>query len=290
MKDNEELTYSQDAQIAEYYYYKDINNVNIFVEDENKEYIYETIFRRMFGDEFRNNKIFTVGGKNNMKICFDEFGICNIDNPEIANIYIVDGDFDRYIYPETMINSPNYIYLNTYNIETYFIDKCAVEKYMQGRLRCPLKDVADKVKFDYWWETILSQASELFFCHAYIKKFDSSKKSVGLSAYKFIDDKTGFEKDGKMHSYVQSVLASNPNANDNIENIKNIYYSLNSTVINLICGKFLLDSLTTYIDNICKSNNIKKGVRKEEFIWYLISSFDISSLDYLKNIIQQSMV
>ena len=42
---------------------------------------------------------------------------------DIIEIFIVDGDFDRYIKKEEMIEHHNFIYLETYNIENYFIDE-----------------------------------------------------------------------------------------------------------------------------------------------------------------------
>ncbi len=70
-------------------------------------------------------------------------------------------------------------------------------------------------------------------------------------------------------------------AQDKIDEIDNIYKSINGDdYFNLICGKFLLDSLYAYLLNL-----FKNPYKKDDFIWYLINHFDISKLDYVKSAI-----
>ena len=51
----EGLFYSEAALLNRALFYSDYNDVNIFVEDEGKEYIYEDIFQRMFDYQIKNN-------------------------------------------------------------------------------------------------------------------------------------------------------------------------------------------------------------------------------------------
>ena len=98
------------------YFFSDLNDINIFVEDKGKEFEYKTIFKRLLGKEYKIVKILGVGGKVELKKYFNEFGLVNKDNPKIKNIYIADGDFDWYIYQDEMIENSNFIYLETYNM------------------------------------------------------------------------------------------------------------------------------------------------------------------------------
>ena len=162
MKFSDDLTYSSNAQITSYFFYKDLNDINIFVEDANREYEYETIFKRLLGEKYKITKILGVGGKESLKASFYELGSINIDIPEIKNVFLADGDFDRYIYPEEMISNSHFIYLQSYNIENYFIDKMASEEFTKGKLKCSDKRNIEQVNFDMWKATIVQQAKKLF--------------------------------------------------------------------------------------------------------------------------------
>lgn len=60
--DTEDLIYSEEAKLSMVYLYDDTNDVNFFIEDAGKAYVYETIFKRLFGDLINIEKIFDVGG------------------------------------------------------------------------------------------------------------------------------------------------------------------------------------------------------------------------------------
>lgn len=278
MDSTDELLYSSDARATEYLFFCDLNDVNIFVEDEGKEYEYETIFKRLLGRKYKIIKILGVGGKVELKKCFEEFGLSNHENPTIKNIYIADGDFDRYICPDEMIDSPNFIYLEAYNIENYFIDKKACEKYTKGQLKCSDKEVEMKVDFENWRDRIVRQASRLFFYYCYIKKEYPTEKSVSRSPYLFISQEDGFEKQGAFDDYKKQVLMLNGEAETKVREIQNCYHEKNNDDFNLICGKFLFESLYCHIRSITK---IK--FRKDDFRWHLICNFDINTLRYVKD-------
>lgn len=275
----DDLIYSAEALSTRFLYFQGLNEINLFVEDVNMEYIYETIFKRLLKDKYNIKAIFPLGGKPKVKKHFLEFGN---ETKGIKNFYIVDGDFDRYIYQDSMINDPCFIYLKAYNIENYFLDKRACIQFSKGYLKCLDSVVIDKVDFDNWKNRIVTEASKLFLCYCYIQKFHPSKKTLSNSSFLFIDDKTGFERTDVYQEYWNNeILSLDLNAQDKINEIDELYKSINGNdYFNLICGKFLLDSLCAYLRNIFKTT-----FNKEEFKWHLINHFDISKLDYIKNAI-----
>ena len=93
--DEKSLEYSFDASLNRTLFYSEFNDINIYVEDINKEYEYETVFKRLLGDEYRISSIFCMGGKIGVIKAFEENKKQNIND---LNFYIVDGDFDRYIF------------------------------------------------------------------------------------------------------------------------------------------------------------------------------------------------
>lgn len=165
---DDELRFTDEGELNRYLFYSDLNEINFFVEDKDKEYEYETIFKRLFKGKYKIASIIAANGKIGVKQAFEEFGEKDVNHPENNNFYIVDGDFDRYIHKNDMIRNEHFIYLNKYNIENYFIDEKAVLKFAKGKLRLLDKSVYSVINFTYWKETITEQAGKLF---CYIVQF-----------------------------------------------------------------------------------------------------------------------
>ena len=114
-----DLTYSKDALLSRVLFLASKTELNIFVEDADKEYEYEEIFERLLPKGIKINCIFPTGGKKELEVAFSLFG-SNIDYGKC--FFIADGDFDI-ILGKRMIVADNFIYLKRYNIESYFLHK-----------------------------------------------------------------------------------------------------------------------------------------------------------------------
>lgn len=276
MDSSDELMYSSEASATRSLFYQGLNDINLFVEDAGLEYEYETIFKRLLKDKYCITAIFALGGKTNVKQKYAEFGS---SMGGIKNFYIVDGDFDRYIAPDEMINDQCFIYLRTYNIENYFVDQYACEQFAKSKLKCLDREVTVRVGFADWKERIVNEAKELFLYYCFIQKFNLGIPTLSRSEYLFIDQMNGFERaDDSFEKFKNSVLEVVPDAEDKIVEIVTDYEAINGDdYSNFICGKFLLTSLYCHLRNIvnCK-------FRTEDFRWYLVNNFDISKLDYVK--------
>lgn len=275
---DEELKYTEEAEISRYLFYSDINEINFFVEDKDKEYEYETIFERLLEGKYKIVSIIAANGKNGVIKAFKEFGEKNIDNLEQHNFYIVDGDFDFYIHKNEMIENDHFIYLKHYNIENYFIDENAILNFAKGKMQVVDKKVQDIINYNYWRDTIIEQASWLFLTYCAVQKRLPHISNVARKEYLFIDDKTGFEKTNGYKSYYDNVKNIDSNIDIYIEEVKTIYEDINgNNYFDLICGKFLLVSLYVYL-----RGKTKCKFSKDELRWNLICNFNISKLNYIK--------
>lgn len=281
--DEKSLEYSFDASLNRTLFYSEFNDINIYVEDINKEYEYETVFKRLLGDEYRISSIFCMGGKKEVIKAFEENKKQNIND---LNFYIVDGDFDRYIFPEKMIKDSHFIYLDTYNIENYYIDEEACYKFSKGKLRLIDDKVRKIINFDNWLNTIITQSSKLFLSYCFLEKYYPEIPSVSRKHCEFIDSKTGFERtDDAYNKYFENVIINaDSDAMSKINDIDRDYKLINGdNYFNLICGKFLLCSLGFYL-----RSKINDRIDNDDLKWYLIENFDIKKLDYIKEVIQSS--
>lgn len=277
--DTNDLLYSTEAAKTRAIYYQDLNEVNIFVEDAQKEYLYETIFKRLLKDQYKIDTIFGVGGKLAVIESYNEFGK---DYAGTKNFYLVDGDFDRYISPESMIIDDCFLYLKSYNIENYLIDENACISFIKGRMHCTDKIVRTKIDFTNWKDRIVKESTKLFLCYCAIKKYHPEVTTVGQNPYLFLEQKTGFERLDNAFSRIESVYMSVDNTlHQHIELIEKEYEKINgSNYFNLICGKFLLTSLACHLRNISGEK-----FNHADLEWHLVNAFDIEKLDYVRTAI-----
>lgn len=84
----DDLMYSSEALAARFLLFQGLNDINLIVEDKDREYIYETIFKRMLGEQYHISAIFAAGGKPAVKDRYNEF---RSETNGVKNFYIVDG-------------------------------------------------------------------------------------------------------------------------------------------------------------------------------------------------------
>ncbi len=281
----EGLFFSEEAQSARVEMLYDERCVNIIIEDLNKEYLYENIFSRLMPVTMQTNFL-GVGGKQAVYSFYREKKDEALLSNEQCFFYILDGDFDRYLTPESMLKDSCCVYLQTYNIENYFIDEEACINFIQGRLKLSRKKSKEKLNFLNWKERIIAESSKLFLLYCYIQKNFPSDINVARAHGEFIDYKTGFERvDGAFEKYEKKYRQLDSNLTDSCQCIDEDYKKIyGEDYFNLICGKFLFTSLVSYIKTKLKPPT-NSTIYNDDFQWHLVSNFDVSSLNYLKDAI-----
>jgi len=272
-----ELDRSHEAQITNTVFFEDVNDITIYVEDRDKEAEYETIFKRLFQEKYRISKIFPAGSKTAVKECF----YSERENKGKKQIFIVDGDFDRFK-DESLINDPRFIYLEMYNIESYFIDHKAAAIFMKS-LVCKMDEQVEQLlRFDTWYYKIVNQAKDLFLLYLYIQIYKSGVENVSRSPYLFLDRNTGFKReDGSFETYKAQILEDQENAEEKIDELRSKYESFYGNDYKyLICGKFLLKSLACHIKANCHKR--KTHFDNDSLRWALINNFDVEKLSFIR--------
>ena len=270
----EGLFYSDSALLNRILFYSDYNDVNIFVEDEYKEFIYENIFQRMFNDKIKINKILPMKGKKGVEKAFKELGEMYDGKPAI---YLVDGDFDL-VMGKKMINNPNYIYLEKYNIESYYIDEKAVIKYMAGKMKITQKNVSEKIEYSEWEDMIYAAMKELFINYMIAQEVFPDEKNVGISPHSFFY-KNGYVNADKVEEYIDQLKSRIIDYDAKYDLYKRKFETiLSGDVTKLVCGKYLLASLSNYL-----REKAKVKFKEEDFTYFLSVLFDIKTLDFVRD-------
>lgn len=298
------LKHSQSALHTRQKFLENANDFNLYVEDTGYEFWYKEIFKRM---GYRIVSVVASGDKYKVAQDYKTYG--RKSQKGKLNFYLTDGDFWRYKCPEKMIEDDCFIYLQAYNIESYFINWNYPNQFLKGRLHTDDDGVLKSgFNFEEWKQRIVDESKELFLLYATIESLTANigetdsefSKEIGetvSNAKKFLDFKTGFlnyeiwetEKE-RINQIVKTHNLYNVFAKE-MEKIKEKYESINKEdYYNLICGKYLFKSFIAYIKNILVAKSAKVTVISEgDFKWECITSFDISKLDYIKTIIESNL-
>ena len=277
------LHFSEYGEKNRLLFYSYLNDINIIVEDKDKEYEYEIIFKRLLKDRYKIVSLFTAGGKQKVIERFEEFG--KVDDNNTKMIYVVDGDFDRIIHEAEMIRADNFIYLSTYNIENYFIDEEALIKFAQGKMKKTNAVVRRMIDYSKWQKETVNKAEELYILYCAVQKSIYGEKNVGQSPYIYINSEDGSIREEAFIKYYEMMKEKNPRIDNEIRLIKNKYNILYGTdYFSLICGKFMMISLFCYT-----KNKLPYSFCKDDFRWWMINHFDINKLNYVKDKIDKVM-
>lgn len=262
------------------------NNVNIYVEDTDKEYVYEQILERLFENGLRFQSIFPLNGKQAV------LARCRINGAYepngTPNIYIVDGDFDN-LWDEQKENLPGLIYLTRYNIESYYCCEDAVISCLRMRLCCRRDQVEAILHYREWEDRFFEEAAPLFILFALVKKNLPKNPNVSISVKRFLDQ-CGHTKAEEAETYQQEIIASLGDIAPYIEAVEaQIAHRFAGTrkeqLQALICGKYELTSLCRHIRTVF---GIKK-LSDADFQRQMILLFDLAPLAFLRDFIQAQM-
>lgn len=275
MKKEFDLNYSNEALLSRVLFLASSTELNIFVEDDGKEYEYEEIFERLLPDGIHINIIFPTGGKLQLEEAYDLFG----KSSEYGKcFFIADGDFDLAL-GRKQINAPNFVYLEKYNIESYLIEGTCAANFMRPILREQIEKTVQIIEYNNWKAIISPFFKKIFALHYIVQKNNLGIKNVDKGAPYFID-KNGLPNENNLDRYINEVKSFLPNVEskipDTIEKLESIY---GEEATCFVCGKYLIESLARFLGSKLK----KKKIGYEELERYFISNFDIGSIGYIRD-------
>lgn len=281
MNDNSDaLAFSEDALSNRPLFLSSLNDINIFVEDDGKEYIYEEILERLLGDCVHIFCIFPLGGKSAV---LQKHRISNkYDAKGNSNIFIVDGDFDN-LWDENKVIADNLIYLDRYNIESYYCTKDSAIKYMRGILRKTREQTEAIIDFDTWFRRFQEEFGKLFALFALVQHYCPVIPNVG-DVMRFLDTDGSLISDEYLQ-YEKQVAEHIDSIDAQIQKVfeKTQYQITNSdkgtsNFSTIICGKCQLESFCRHL-KICSGKNINRENIRNSFIM----TFDLEPLQFIRD-------
>ena len=277
-QDNYIPKYSEEAFLARAKIIDDDIRLKIYVEDYGKEYLYETIINSIT-DNYIKNKflILGLGSKNSVKKEFK-------DNFNKNAIYIVDGDFDRFLDKDKLIDDENFIYLRTYNIESNYIDDENIIRFIKGKIKKTDLEVKKIIKLEEWHNSLKISLFELFIYFCYIQKYSIGVKNVGNGFNFYFNDNLEFNE--RYYEMLEELKKSDLDFSRKVKDLKNKVLDVILEKEEFICGKYLLTSLSNYL-----RIKIDKKVtfKSDDLEWALISNIRKDKLYYIEEALNNKL-
>lgn len=284
---NEELKYSDNGLLNKDIFFN--NDINFYIEDEEKEYRYETIFKELFPN-IKIETILGLGGKNNLKNKYVELKNKNMLK---NNFFIADLDFD-FLLNKDIIENKHFIYLEKYEIENYIIDKNAIIRFLKNELCCRETEVNKLINYDIWIQETCDKLYDLFIYYLIVQKNDIELKNTNENANSYFDDNgiVKIQKINEYHEKLKEMLKlQGKNIEEEIANAKKVVIEqYGKEFSKLIRGKFIISGIRKYLSYvISQKQNKKRKVNEKNLIDYLFDWFDKNSLNFIKDQVKECL-
>ncbi len=258
-------------------FYTQFNSINFYVEDQDQEYFYYNILKKLFPDiDFE--KIFPLNGKTTViEHARNSLG-------DHSKIYILDLDFDEIL--ERKIEEDNIFYLKRYSIENYLISKETVfEMIREKSPKLKNEEIENLFSLETFIKNCKILLRDLTCTFVVIQKLELGKQYYKINPSR--DFNFSVEPPQIRNSFIDDYFQK---VEDALKS-KDARFSLNAQVkkyrkhfrndeasLENIPGKYLLSLLKF----ILESKRIINQVSLESFTYKLSKDADTIKLDFLK--------
>lgn len=256
-------------------FYRQFNDINFYVEDEDQENFYHKILSNLFPG-VRLQKIFPLGGKLNViEKARRELG-------DKRSVFIVDKDFDDILHK--IVKLPNLFYLKEYSIENYLLESNAVLKFViEEKPRIKINDISKKLDFEHFINQTTVELIDLFTLFIVAQYRDI--ENCGLPPERFVNPSNKGSSDKAKVAFYKEELQSNFASKEEMNDQLKVYYRrafhgkkprhARKHISGKYIGFFLRNAL-------CREFGIR-SIREESFYFRLSKNCKFQSLKYLTN-------
>ncbi|WP_044748893.1 DUF4435 domain-containing protein [Bacillus alveayuensis] len=196
------LTYSIDGEFNLSLFLSSYNDLMIYVEDKDRPNIYESLFKRLLGNEIKIENIHLSGGKERVKELYKKYK----ENPITPCFFIVDLDFDD-LHEKEKVSDENFLYLDRYSIENYLVDEHVGGVFLNGRLQIGEEKCREIIKFKEWLNEISQGYKYLICIFLCIQSLELPIENTSEDAGRFIKDKSWELDSEKIQKYYEKALS-----------------------------------------------------------------------------------
>jgi len=153
--------------------FRQLQNVDVFVEDENSEVFYSEFLGRLTDGKFKIVRVFPLRGRENV-----ERACLGFQKSERPTLFIVDGDLDA-VYGTAKLPRPLLFRLQTYCIENYlFCPMAATELLLECEAKNSREQCVQKLDWEAWQAADVEPFIELFAMFAVAYKYNLGEPMV----------------------------------------------------------------------------------------------------------------
>ena len=149
---------------------------------------------------------------------------------------------------------------------------------MRPKLRKSIIDTEQIINYDNWFRVVSPFFKKLFSLYLVVQRFCPEIENVKKGYARFLTP-TGLPQNSEYEKYKTEISLKVSDIDSKITSsttdLETIY---GNDGVNFVCGKYFIGSLKLYLNQF-----VKKGVSDDDIKAALISGFDISCIEYIKN-------
>ncbi|GAA5214660.1 DUF4435 domain-containing protein [Corallincola platygyrae] len=266
--------------------YRDLQDIEVYVEDEDSEAIYRELLSRASNNSVKIHKLFCLDGRHNVVT------MCEKYDDESPALFIIDGDLDL-VLGEKEKSIPRLFQHNLYCMENYlFCKDAAIELLIESSGKILTDAAATLIDWDAFINSIKSDLENLFITFGTSRKLTPSEKTVAHSFYSIC--KKGEKKSqpricsmkvDKLITDIESKIIKEFDV-ETLESVKTpikerVFTSTNS--LSYVSGKdFLIPALYFHL----KDKGLTPSITMDSFKFRLARHCEKSPLEALANAMQ----
>jgi hypothetical protein len=154
------------------YLFRPLQDVDIYVEDQNDETFYTELFKRIAPSHMKIARVVPLGNRSAV------VREANSHNPVLRKaLFLVDGDLD-WVRGEPLEGPAHLVRLDAYCIENMLIDEAAIQTVLSEEAVLNLSVASTRLNFTVWADGIAANLAELFVWFAALNLVDPSQPTV----------------------------------------------------------------------------------------------------------------
>lgn len=253
--------------------YSQFNDIDIYVEDAGKEYMYYQLFKFLLPG-IKLAKIFSLGGKDNVVL------EAQANSSNKNKVYLVDLDFDNILAKKQTIR--NLIYLERYSIENYLVDEGAIKEQIREKKPSMTDAVIERL---FIYKAEVSKIAEYLITPALaailVQRYDLRIAYPSIEPYEYITYKSTKSYSATMSLFltqVETALKAKDGRFTLAAKIRAEKYNTRGIRrVDVIPGKWIL----TLLKEVLRREHLVSQKSDESFAYALAKDIDKSNLRFI---------
>jgi hypothetical protein len=274
------------AKVAKSVFYKEVNDIDIYIEDTTKGYkkLYKNLFSRVFQNKYRVSEVFPIGSRGEV------IAQHKIKNSIRPYLFIIDGDL--FLTTGDIVENQNGLFkLPFYCVENILCHWESIISIIEEEdINKDLETIESQFNFEEWLQINEEKLFNLFIEYSISKVLYPEQKTVSFKVSKLLTCNKGIVNETKLQNRIEeiknNILArvGEEKYNETRETILENFSKSNLEKLDIVSGKdYILPLLAMRSRDIISTGSLRDDILKNRLSMKCDISKISKSINYVAN-------